>query len=157
MTAAVTREHPPAALMRVVNPVVRAVLRSPLHRAADGAVLVLHLTGRRTGRRYDIPLGFWRIEGRLTIFTNSRWRANLRPAGEVEVTWRGRRQPMQAQLEEDPATVATAYQRVIEELGWQRAQRRLGLRIHVRRAPTLAELEEVVRTSGLSIVTLTPR
>jgi hypothetical protein len=42
-------------------------------------------------------------------------------------------------------------------MGWEPAQRRLGIAIPVRRTPTVAELEDAVRTSGLSIVRLHPR
>lgn len=45
---------------------------------------------------------------------------------------------------------------MIESLGWQAAQRRLGIKIWVRRTPTKQELEAAVRESGLSILTLLP-
>jgi len=54
MTSAVTRRTPPQRFADAMNPVVRAVLRSPLHLAVDRSLLMLHVSGRRTGRRYDI-------------------------------------------------------------------------------------------------------
>lgn len=50
--------------------------------------------------------------------------------------------------------MAAAYQGVIDRLGWQAAQRRLGIRINVGRPPTRGELVEAVGESGLSIVRL---
>jgi hypothetical protein len=50
--------------------------------------------------------------------------------------------------------VAATYQATIDRLGWKAAQRCLGIRINVGRAPTLDELVEAVRSSGLSIVRL---
>ena len=51
-------ERSPAARFRahVVNPVLRVLLRSPAHRLLSGSVLLLQYTGRRTGRRYGLPV-----------------------------------------------------------------------------------------------------
>src|SRR5688500_161870 len=40
----------------VVDPVRPALLRSPAHRLLSGSVLLLQYTGRRTGRRYGLPV-----------------------------------------------------------------------------------------------------
>lgn len=156
MPAAVTRSTPPLLLVRVLNPVLRTVLSSRLHRPASTSLLLLHLTGRRTGRRYDIPVGYHLVGGRLSVFTNSPWRANVRGGAEVDITFAGRRQRVHAELDEDRQRVAAVYRGIIDELGWKQAQRRLGISIHVGRTPTLDELEQAVRESGLSIIALTP-
>lgn len=156
MTAAVTRTTPPLFLIKILNPVMRWLLRSSLHGAASKQLLLLHLTGRKTGRRYDVPVGYHHIGGQLSVLTNSPWRVNLRGGADIEVTFRGRNQPMHADLDEDPGRVASVYQQMIESLGWQAAQRRLGIKIWVRRTPTKQELEAAVRESGLSILTLLP-
>ncbi len=153
---AVTRATPPLVLVRFLNPVMRTVLRSRLHRPVSKGLLLLHLTGRRTGGRYDIPVGHHRNDGRLSVLTNSPWRANVRGGAEVEVTLDRRRQRMHADIDEDPQRVAAIYRSIIDEIGWKQAQRRLGISIQVGRTPTLDELEEAVRESGLSVITLTP-
>lgn len=119
--------------------------------------MVLHLTGRRSGRRYEVPVAHHDLDGRLVVLTDSAWRVNLRGGADVEVTLRGERSPMRAELDEDPATVAAAYRALIDRIGWEKAQRRLGVAVHVGRAPTLGELEAAARETGLSVVTLTPR
>ena len=42
----------------VVNPVVRTLLRSPAHRLLSGSLLLLDDTGRRSGRRYVLPVAY---------------------------------------------------------------------------------------------------
>lgn len=42
----------------LVNPIVRAVLRSPIHRLFSGSLLLLEYTGRRTRNRHAIPVGY---------------------------------------------------------------------------------------------------
>ena len=148
---AVERRHPPSALMRLVNPVVRYLVGRG--RAGD-QLLVLHYTGRRTGRRFDVPAGYHLVDGVPTVFTNSGWRHNFAGGADVEVTSGGRRRAGRATLVTDPPTVAGVYRRLIDEIGWRAAQRRMGIRVTVGRAPTLEELQDAVTRSGLSLVRL---
>ena len=157
MTSAVTRRVPPAALIRLGNPLVRLLARSPLHRMLDGSVVLLHVTGRKTGRRYDVPVNYLDIDGRLTVVTIAGWRVNLRGGADVEVTWRGRRRPMHALLEEDPASVAVSYQTVIDGIGWDKARRQLGISTPGGRPPTVLELKDAAQEYGWAVITLTPR
>jgi deazaflavin-dependent oxidoreductase (nitroreductase family) len=157
MTTAVSRSTPPQRLINAMNPVVRALLRSPLHAAVDGALLMLHVTGRKTGRPYDIPVGYLDLDGRFVVVTQHTWRANLRGVADVEVTYAGHRRTMHADLDEEPGSVAATLYRMIDRIGWQAARRQLGLTITVRRTPSLAELEEAVREYDLATVTLTAK
>ena len=52
--------RPPGGRVRalVVNPVVRTLLRSPAHRLLSGSLLLLDDTGRRSGRRYVLPVAY---------------------------------------------------------------------------------------------------
>jgi hypothetical protein len=157
MTSTVNRSVPPPALVKMGNPLVRMLLASPLHGVLDDSFLVLHLTGRKTGRRYDIPVGYVDMEGKLAVVTVARWRVNLRGGADVEVTLRGRRRPMQALLDEDPASVAVSYQAMIDRIGWKKAQRQLGISRPGGRAPALLELSDAAGEYGWSVITLTPR
>jgi hypothetical protein len=145
----VERRHPPDALIRAVNPVVRFLVdRGRL----GNQLLVLHYTGRRTGRRFNVPAGYHVIDGVVSVLTNSGWRYNFTGGKDIDVTLRGQRQGARAVLIDDPDAVADVYERLIGELGPSRAERRLGLRINLDRAPTFAELRDAVQQSGLSIV-----
>jgi hypothetical protein len=50
------------AMNRVLNPMLKGVLRSPLHGLASGRVALLTYTGRRSGREYTIA-AFYRDKG----------------------------------------------------------------------------------------------
>jgi hypothetical protein len=157
MTTAISRRTPPRRLINFMNPAVHAVLRSPLHAALDRSMLVLHVIGRKTGRRYDIPVGYVDLDGHLLVVTQRIWRANLRGGADIEVTYSGRRQTMHADLDEYPTPVAATLHRAIERIGWQGAQRHLGLRIHVGRMPSRAELEAAARQYHMAALMLTAR
>jgi hypothetical protein len=124
---------------------------------ADGSLLVLHLTGRKTGRLYGILVGYLGMDGKLDVVTVARWRGNLRGGADVEVMLRGHLQPMHAQMEEDPAAVAVSYQEVIDRIGWRKARRKLGLSLPDGRALTVLELKDAAYRYGWSVITLTRR
>lgn len=86
-------DHVPAdiRLLRRFNWLIRAVLRSPLHRLLSDDLLVLTCNGRRSGRRMRLPLSYVARDGHLYLCTrNSRWWRNLRGDAVVELRLRGR-------------------------------------------------------------------
>jgi len=82
-------------LQRFGNLFVIGLLRSPLHHLASGSLLLIIYRGRRSGRRFTIPVMYVGREGALTIFVGhaerKRWWRNLRRGAAVEVWLRGRR------------------------------------------------------------------
>jgi F420H(2)-dependent quinone reductase len=88
--SAVERIHPPRWLIRhLVNPIARPLLKRAKGRIGS-ELLLLRFVGRRTGRRYEIPVGYRSIGGRLALFTNSGWRHNFQGSAPVEITLRGK-------------------------------------------------------------------
>lgn len=138
--------------MRLVNPLARRVIARGM---LGDELLVVHYTGRRSGRRFDVPAGCRTVDGSICVFTDGRWRHNFAGGVDVEVTHHGRRRPMRATLHPDPDEVAAVYERLITEHGVPWARRHLGVRVNVDRAPTREELRELARSTGLSIVRLT--
>jgi hypothetical protein len=152
VTAAIERKIPPQRLVTAFNPVVRAMAASPLHRLVDDAVVVLHVIGRRTGRHYDVPVGYVDLGDRLMIVTQHRWRVNLRGGARLELTHGGRRTTVRAELIERPEDVAGYLRAAIDGLGPQGAQRRLGLTWPAGRLPEPAEFEAAAREFDLAVV-----
>jgi hypothetical protein len=157
MTSGVKRSAAPLAVRRLGNPVVRMILGSPLHGMLGDSLMVLHLTGRNTGRRYDIPVAYVDMDGELAIATVARWRVNVHGEADVEVTLRGGLHRMHARLTEDPAAVAVSHQAMIDRIGWKKARRRLAISVTGGRVPTVVELKDAALLYGWSVITLTPR
>jgi len=74
------------------NRVVRALLASPLHRLFGGGILVITVTGRRSGRRYSTPVQCVARGNALFVVSHRArtWWRNLRAPAPVEVLYRGR-------------------------------------------------------------------
>lgn len=140
----------------MVNKVMRMMLSSPRRAQRVGRhLLLLHVTGRKTGREFVLPVAYRREDdGRLLVLTNSGWRVNLRDGPDVAVTLLGEHRPARAELVEDPDAVASVYRRLIDAEGHARAGRRMGIRINVSRAPSLPELADAARRDGLSAIYL---
>ncbi len=151
---AVERVKPPEAMIRIANPVFSRILVSPLHGLVDEHLLLLHFRGQKTRRSYTVVVGHRNVDGRLGVLTNSGWRVNFRGVAPVEVTLKGERRSGRAELVENPEEVARVYASLIEEYGHEQAGRRLGIRINVDRPPTHEELLDLMRRSGLSLVTI---
>jgi hypothetical protein len=153
--AKLRRRVPPQRLMNLVNPAVRAVAESPAHALLDRSTLVLHVVGRRSGHRYDIPVSHVDVGGELFVTTQHAWRHNLRDGVDLQVTTGGQRRTMHAELEEDPELVARALKAIIDRLGWRIARRRLGLHMAGHASPTIADLQRMVEAADLAVITLT--
>ena len=85
----------------MVNPVMRLVLRSPLHRIASRDIAILHYTGRKSGRDLNTPLSYVREEGAILFLssTNTNWWKNFRDgAAPVSVEVAGENMPGSARL-----------------------------------------------------------
>ena len=152
---AVERIYPPKVLFAVMNPVMRWMIATPLARKIPGLVR-LDFEGRRTGKPYRVVTSIHKLDGEDVSFTNSGWRLNFRGGHPIEIVRGDSSQPSIGILEERVDAVAAAYARRIDELGFDQAARRLGMRINVPRPPTQDELVEFVRTSGMSILHLRP-
>src|SRR6476661_4441986 len=125
---AVEPNVPPKNVLRVLNPVMRVLLRSPAHRLASGKFMLLILTGRRSGRTYTIPVGRFDEGGELVVYAAGAWRLNLRGGADVRVVVDGRERAGHATFEEDPEAVARQYQATVARLGYKKANM-VGLKV----------------------------
>ncbi len=75
------------------NPIMKFLLHSPWHKMASNNILLITVTGRKTGKQYTTPVNYIEDEdeGILTILTHSHrtWWRNLRGNAPVTVRLRG--------------------------------------------------------------------
>lgn len=65
------------------NKLMRALLRSPLHRIASRSVMLISFTGRKSGKTYTTPISY-KLEGdQVTAFTHAKWSRNLADGAPV--------------------------------------------------------------------------
>jgi hypothetical protein len=156
--APVRSNVPSTRVLHVVNPLVSAILRSPLHGMLSGSLLLLTFTGRKTGKAYTIPVGYTPDGEALLLFTDRAWRHNLhgRGRGPVSVRLQGRRRTGLAELMEDPAVVVATVERLITRDGPKVAGRRVGLTLDATTPPSHAQLAAALEGHALIVLTLDP-
>jgi hypothetical protein len=140
----------------VVNPLVRALLRSPLHRLLDRSLLLLTYTGRVSGRRHTLPVMYAEAQRGLVAFAaepeRKRWWRNLRGGEAVTVRLRGRELDGYACLVEEPAEVARGL--AVYLARYPRAAKALAVRL-VDGRPCPHDIERAARTAVM--VSIEPR
>ena len=82
-----------AVFNRTVNPLTRAVLRSPAHGLLSKNLALITVTGRRSGREFTFPVGYSREGDRVEIVVGwperKIWWRNLRQGGRVRLLLAG--------------------------------------------------------------------
>jgi hypothetical protein len=153
---AIDAGHPPSALLRLVNPVLGFLLRTPLAGPARTQLMVLSFTGRKTGRPYSIPVSAHVIDHDLYALTGAPWKQNFRSGATANVVYDGKASAMRGELIRDRAIVSDLFHRCAESYGVQRAQRMIGLKFRDQRIPTRDEFAEAVDRMHLGAVRFTP-
>ncbi|MGC2652247.1 MAG: hypothetical protein WA317_01300 [Mycobacterium sp.] len=153
---AITISHPPNAVLRLINPVFKALLRTPLRGPVGKELMVVSFTGRKTGRRYSIPLSAYHIDGILYAITGARWKNNFRDGATAQVLHDGKAATSRGELIDDRATVADLAYRASQAYGAKRAQRALGVKFRDGQVPSLAEFTEAVGREHLAAIKFTP-
>ncbi len=152
---AITVSHPPQAVLRVGNPVLRVLLRAPLLGSAAKDLMVVSFSGRKTGKQYSIPLSAHHIDGNLYAISGAPWKNNFRGGASAQVLHGGKTTTMRGELIGEHATVADLAHRASQNYGAKRAQRLLGLKFRDRQVPSLEEFAEAVRREHLVAIRFT--
>ena len=93
-----------------VNRIVRALLHVPLlNRAVGRRLIVIEVVGRRSGKRYDVPVACTRDGADLLVGTPFAWGRNLRTGEPVTILLAGRRRPADVVAITDEPGVTEAY------------------------------------------------
>jgi deazaflavin-dependent oxidoreductase (nitroreductase family) len=111
------------------NDFVAWLLRSRLHGLLSGGMLLIIFTGRKTGRQYTTPVGYYREGDVLWVITSRdrTWWRNLRGGAEVTLRLRGRNVQAHAETLEDGSAVARQIGDYIHHL--PQSRRALGVRL----------------------------
>lgn len=108
------RRQPSAAVMRLFNNIPKLLLRSPLHRLMSDKVLLLSFSGRKSGKRYTLPLSYAQSGDTLLLGTETAWYKNLRGGVPVQVRLRGQRRSGRAEIIDDEAGMRESYSTILK-------------------------------------------
>jgi hypothetical protein len=120
-----SRAPVPPFLIKIMNPVMKLVLRSPIHGVASKQIMLLSFKGRKTGKRYTTPVGYVRKNNELTVYTHARWWQNLRGGAPVTMRLQGRESSGVAETVDKYETVKRMVRDLMEKNG-EKMSRRMG-------------------------------
>jgi deazaflavin-dependent oxidoreductase (nitroreductase family) len=86
--------------MKVANKIFMPLLRSPLHFLVSHGLMLITVTGRKTGRQYTTAVAYVR-DGKRVVFFSGRhllWIKNLEGGAPVRLLLRGKDVPATARL-----------------------------------------------------------
>ena len=105
------------------------VLRSPFHGVLSDGMMLITVTGCKTGKKYTTPVGYYREGGDLWVITSRdrTWWKNLRGGADVELLLGRRLVAAFAELELDEGDVQARMHDYIKHV--PRAAKPLGIRV----------------------------
>ena len=98
----------PEPLFVVINPVVKTLLRSPLHGILSDSIMIVSFRGRRSGKQFSTPVRYLRDGDVIRAYSNkeTQWWRNLRDDAAVGIRADGKDGNYRTQvIEDDPATI----------------------------------------------------
>ena len=119
------------------------ILRSPMHSMLSGGMMLITVTGHKTGREYTTPVGYYEKGGYLWVITSRdrKWWRNLQGGAQVQLLLK--RKPAQgvAETETDQKAVEERMFEYLQQI--PQAASRLGIRIENK----IPNAEDVARTA----------
>lgn len=76
-------------VFRLLNPVMKSILKSPFHSMVSNKILIFTFKGRKTGSEYSTPVSYCQENGTIICFTHAGWWQNLVGNAQVRVWIRG--------------------------------------------------------------------
>jgi hypothetical protein len=133
----------PLWLFRALNPLIRALLRSPLHSLLSEMLMLLSYTGRKSGRAYTIPIGYfvWGTD-ELMAFSSARWWTNLHDGTPVTLLLKGQQLEAVPKVIHEREAVIGTLEEFITRLGLATA-RKLPIGLPADREPTQTDLRAI--------------
>ncbi|BBX04699.1 hypothetical protein BST36_29600 [Mycolicibacterium moriokaense] len=154
---AVKADHPPETLLKVANPALRVLLRTPLAGPLGKQLMVLNFKGRKSGRPFSIPVSAHHIDGDLYAIANAGWKHNFTGGADAEVVHGGKTTKMHGELISNPDVVADLAHRCAQSYGVKKAQTMMGLKFRDNQIPTLDQFKEGLAREKIVAVKFTPR
>ncbi|MDQ6601811.1 MAG: nitroreductase family deazaflavin-dependent oxidoreductase [Chloroflexota bacterium] len=116
--AEITAPSPPRPTprgMRVMNRLPMLLLKSPAHGIVSRKLLLLTFTGRKSGKRHTLPVGYAREGDTVLIGAAGPWWKNLSGGARVTVLLRGRERTGSAEVVTNQAEMAPLYRTLLAQ------------------------------------------
>ncbi len=101
----------PEPLFLIINPIIRSLLKSPIHGLLSGSLMLITFTGRKSQRLFTTPVRYLRVGDTIQCFTSPEtlWWRNLQGGADVVLRLKGQDKRYHATvLDNDPGQIREA-------------------------------------------------
>ncbi|WP_459959792.1 nitroreductase/quinone reductase family protein [Nocardia sp. IFM 10818] len=111
-TPSTSGPQPIPSYQRYVNATMRTLLRMPgISSVVGKRLLVIHVTGRKSGKVYDVPVAYTRHGDEILVGTRSLpWVRNIRKDNPVQLSMGGPRRTADGEVATDNESVMRLYE-----------------------------------------------
>jgi hypothetical protein len=110
------RKFMPNSITAPLNAVIGGLLRSPLHGLLSSSTLVLSFRGRKTGKQYTFPVGYYAHEGdNVAVIPLHPWWKNLQGNVPVTIWLKGRQYAGTADATQGDDATVNALEKLIHD------------------------------------------
>jgi hypothetical protein len=89
-TPSVSRQPPAWLFKHIVNPIMKTLLRSPLHGLLSNGLIILSFKGSKSGKVFSTPVAYHQLDAQtLMVMTRSAWWKNFSRGETVTVRLKG--------------------------------------------------------------------
>ena len=138
----VAKPRAPLWIFKIANPLVSALLRSPLHGVMSNVLMLVTYKGRKSGKVFTHPIGYfeWDQDEVMAFTSSARWWVNMLEGKPVTLLLRGQQiEAIPTPIHEREAVVNTL-EEFVKRLGAKKAQW-LPIGLPADREPTRADFE----------------
>jgi hypothetical protein len=98
----------PEPFFLIINPIMRTLLRSPLHGLLSDSLMLITYTGRKSQRQFTTPVRYLPVDDSIQCFTSpeTQWWKNMRGGAQVTLRVKNEDKTYQAiAIENDPGQI----------------------------------------------------
>ncbi len=76
-------------MFRILNPIMKTILKSPFHSVVSGQIMILSFQGVKSGKAYSTPVSYSKENDNIVCFTHAKWWKNFTNGAEVTLRIQG--------------------------------------------------------------------
>ena len=113
----IENSSPPKGFLKVVDPIFKAMLKTPLGGVLPSTTSVISFKGRKSGKPYNLVVAVHDVDGEQLVFSQRVWMVNFKGGAPVSVRHKGKTLSGTGTLVSDPAEIAPRLQKAIDAHG----------------------------------------
>jgi hypothetical protein len=135
-------------MFKLLNPIMKLILRSPLHPLVSKRIMIIRFSGRNSGCEYATPVSYFRDGDLVVCFTHSPWWKNIGDGAAVSariqgVDFNGRAVAISEDVEQKVENLTRMLQAVPSDAGFY------NVRFDEKGVPLREDVERAVREAVL--------